>query len=112
MSEQRVAQLEEDKKHIEFMASMKKYDADVQEGGEGVQQEEKKEKQEDPAMDLFPDDENEDRSSEWQGLFGECTREVLHHFTFLSEAGNIITKNLSSLFMHPRPPGRHIGIYS
>lgn len=29
-SEQHVAQLEEDKKHLEFMSTIKKYDADVQ----------------------------------------------------------------------------------
>lgn len=31
-SEQHVAQLEEDKKHLEFMSTIKKYDADVQVG--------------------------------------------------------------------------------
>lgn len=63
MSEQRVAQLEEDKKHIEFMASMKKYDADVQEGDSAQQEENKKEKQEDPAVDLYPDDDNEEANA-------------------------------------------------
>jgi hypothetical protein len=34
-SEQTAAQLEEDKKHLEFMNSIKKYDADVAGGGGG-----------------------------------------------------------------------------
>lgn len=63
-SEQRVAQLEEDKKHLEFMASIKKYDADVLDADQQQQQQQlqqsgetqAKEKQEDSTVDLFPDD--------------------------------------------------------
>jgi len=75
-SEQRVAQLEEDKKHLEFMASIKKYDADVVESGEQQQQNESssapaKEKQDDSSVDLFPDDDAEERSTlKRSGEFG------------------------------------------
>lgn len=59
-SEQHVAQLEEDKKHLEFMATIKKYDADVQETESSM--EEKKDKSDDPVVDLFPDDDSDDRT--------------------------------------------------
>lgn len=57
-SEQAVAQLEEEKKHLEFMSQMSKYDdQDTNTGGgdhgEGV------EKRPDPVVELFPED-NED----------------------------------------------------
>ncbi|XP_061388402.1 kinesin light chain-like [Musca vetustissima] len=56
-SEQLVAQLEEEKKHLEFMTSVKKYD-------ENQDQEEQNEKpRPDPVMELFPDDDNEDRNN-------------------------------------------------
>lgn len=60
-SEQKVAQLEEDKKHLDFMASIRKYDADVQEG-ETTQEQPAKEKQEDSQADYFPDDDGDERS--------------------------------------------------
>nr|CAD7443298.1 unnamed protein product [Timema bartmani] len=53
-SEQGVAQLEEEKKHLEFMASIRKYDQDI------VQD---KLKQVDTVVDLFPDDDTEDRNA-------------------------------------------------
>ncbi|XP_071551881.1 kinesin light chain isoform X9 [Panulirus ornatus] len=59
-SEQHVAQLEEDKKHLEFMSTIKKYDADVQDSESSM--EEKKDKSDDPVVDLFPDDDAEDRA--------------------------------------------------
>uniref|UniRef100_A0A6A7FYB2 Kinesin light chain n=1 Tax=Hirondellea gigas TaxID=1518452 RepID=A0A6A7FYB2_9CRUS len=73
-SEQRVAQLEEDKKHLEFMASIKKYDADVQEGAgsgdtSGTSQYSAagagagKDKHDDSTVDLFPDDDADDRTA-------------------------------------------------
>ncbi|XP_076046913.1 kinesin light chain isoform X3 [Oratosquilla oratoria] len=58
-SEQHVAQLEEDKKHLEFMSTIKKYDADVQDSETSI--EEKKDKSDDPVVDLFPDDDADDR---------------------------------------------------
>ncbi|XP_018011097.1 kinesin light chain isoform X3 [Hyalella azteca] len=61
-SEQRVAQLEEDKKHLDFMASIRKYDADVQEGEAGHDQP-AKEKQEETSTDYFPDDDGDERST-------------------------------------------------
>lgn len=55
-SEQSVAQLEEEKKHLEFMASVRKYD-------ENQEQEEANEKSRtDPVVELFPEDEHEDRN--------------------------------------------------
>lgn len=52
-SEQMVAQLEEEKKHLEFMASVKKYD-DNQESEENLDK-----SRPDPIVELFPDDDNE-----------------------------------------------------
>lgn len=55
-SEQMVAQLEEEKKHLEFMASVKKYD-------ENQEQEEATEKSRpDPVVELFPEEEQEGRN--------------------------------------------------
>lgn len=61
-SEQTVAQLEEEKKHLEFMNSMKKYDSDNQ--GNNLQNEdqplEKSGSKEEQPLDLgFPDDDDE-----------------------------------------------------
>ncbi|KAF2362307.1 Tetratricopeptide-like helical domain [Trinorchestia longiramus] len=61
-SEQRVAQLEEDKKHLDFMASIRKYDADVQEGDSGHEHH-NKEKQEESSVEYFPDDDGDERSA-------------------------------------------------
>ncbi|XP_032454747.1 kinesin light chain isoform X10 [Nasonia vitripennis] len=58
-SEQAVAQLEEEKRHLEFMASMRQYDPDPQPDDENAKDRPK----DDPVVDLFPDDENEDRNS-------------------------------------------------
>lgn len=55
-SEQNVAQLEEEKKHLEFMASVKKYD-DNQE-----QEEATAKSRTDPVVELFPEEEQESRS--------------------------------------------------
>lgn len=55
-SEQSVAQLEEEKKHLEFMASVKKYD-------DNQEQEEATEKSRtDPVVELFPEEEQESRN--------------------------------------------------
>lgn len=54
-SEQNVAQLEEEKKHLEFMASVKKYD-------ENQEQEKATEKSRtDPVVELFPEEDQESR---------------------------------------------------
>nr|CAG4651696.1 EOG090X03K5 [Triops cancriformis] len=67
-SEQQVAQLEEDKKHLEFLHSIKKYDQDSNQD-ESSNEASNKEKSDDPVVDLFPDDENEDRNSKnWNPL--------------------------------------------
>lgn len=55
-SEQNVAQLEEEKKHLEFMASVRKYD-DNQE-----QDEANDKSRSDPVVELFPDEDHEDRN--------------------------------------------------
>ena len=79
-SEQAVAQLEEDKKHLEFVNTIKKYDADQvwinltmplmylfnfdfvlipqEESASDVSH---KEKSDDPTIDLFPDDDTDER---------------------------------------------------
>nr|CAG4639893.1 EOG090X03K5 [Daphnia pulex] len=57
-SEQAVAQLEEDKKHLEFVNTIKKYDADQEESTSDVSH---KEKSDDPTIDLFPDDDADER---------------------------------------------------
>ncbi|XP_063696574.1 kinesin light chain isoform X2 [Culicoides brevitarsis] len=57
-SEQMVAQLEEEKKHLEFMASVKKYDENT-ENEESIE----KSRSVDPVVDLFPEEEAEDRNN-------------------------------------------------
>uniref|UniRef100_A0A1A8GZG3 Kinesin light chain n=1 Tax=Nothobranchius korthausae TaxID=1143690 RepID=A0A1A8GZG3_9TELE len=54
-SEQNVAQLEEEKKHLEFMNQLKKYDEDVS----PTQEEKDKETPKDNLDDLFPNDEED-----------------------------------------------------
>jgi kinesin light chain len=56
-SEQLVAQLEEEKKHLEFMASIKKYD-DYQENEESNEK-----SRSDPVVELFPEDDQEERNN-------------------------------------------------
>lgn len=56
-SEQLVAQLEEEKKHLEFMTSVKKYD-------ENQDQDDVSEKpRPDPVVELFPDEESDERNN-------------------------------------------------
>ncbi|XP_055372032.1 kinesin light chain isoform X2 [Condylostylus longicornis] len=56
-SEQMVSQLEEEKKHLEFMASVKKYD-------DNQEQEENFEKSRtDPVVELFPEEDQEERNN-------------------------------------------------
>lgn len=59
-SEQTVAQLEEEKRHLEFMSSVSKYDQDVNDDNTS---EHSRSEKPDPVVDLFPDDDNEDRNS-------------------------------------------------
>lgn len=56
-SEQAVAQLEEEKKHLEFMASVRKYD-DNQEAEEAAEK-----SRADPIVELFPEDDQHDGNS-------------------------------------------------
>ncbi|XP_058459274.1 kinesin light chain isoform X2 [Malaya genurostris] len=56
-SEQTVAQLEEEKKHLEFMASVRKFDEN-QEGDDNFEK-----VRADPVVELFPEDETEERSN-------------------------------------------------
>ncbi|GLH11726.1 Kinesin light chain [Gryllus bimaculatus] len=62
-SEQAVAQLEEEKKHLEFMVSIRKYDQDVQGDESSSESKQDKPKQDDLAVDLFPDDDTEERTT-------------------------------------------------
>lgn len=59
-SEQTVVQLEEEKRHLEFMSSVSKYDQDVNDDNAS---EHSRSEKTDPVVDLFPDDDNEDRQS-------------------------------------------------
>lgn len=59
-SEQTVVQLEEEKRHLEFMNSVSKYDQDVNDDNAS---EHSRSEKTDPVVDLFPDDDNEDRQS-------------------------------------------------
>lgn len=63
-SEQTVVQLEEEKRHLEFMSSVSKYDQDVNDDNAS---EHSRSEKTDPVVDLFPDDDNEDRQSELNG---------------------------------------------
>lgn len=60
-SEQAVALLDEQNKHLEFMASISKFDADKTE--DQTESKQDKSKNDDPVVDLFPDDENEERNT-------------------------------------------------
>lgn len=60
-SEQAVALLDEQNKHLEFMASISKFDADKTE--DQTENKQEKSKNDDPVVDLFPDDENEERNT-------------------------------------------------
>lgn len=72
-SEQAVAQLEEEKKHSDFLASISKYDQDASTGGEESSGDRSDANRcststtsrsgDDPVVDLFPDDEQEDRGN-------------------------------------------------
>lgn len=59
-SEQRVAQLEEENKHLEFMASIRKYDSDINEESDSNRTGQGEKKREDPMVELFPDDDHDD----------------------------------------------------
>lgn len=56
---QAVAQLEEEKRHLEFMRSVCKYDQDQEDGQGGDGRSEKT----DLVVDLFPDDQDDERNS-------------------------------------------------
>lgn len=62
-SEQAVAQLEEEKKHADFLASISKYDQDAsvhsQVGDDSQSESGKLDRKDDPVVDLFPDDNDE-----------------------------------------------------
>ncbi|XP_050521047.1 kinesin light chain isoform X7 [Daktulosphaira vitifoliae] len=60
-SEQAVALLDEQNKHLEFMASISKFDADKTE--DQTENKQEKSKNDDPVVDLFPDDDNEERNT-------------------------------------------------
>ncbi|XP_046981684.1 kinesin light chain isoform X2 [Schistocerca americana] len=62
-SEQAVAQLEEEKKHLEFMASIRKYDQDVSGDDSSSETKQDKPKIDDPVVDLFPDEDTDERNT-------------------------------------------------
>lgn len=85
-SEQAVALLDEQNKHLEFMASISKFDADKVlsilyhlllyfyyiyfyyfhcQTEDQTENKQEKSKNDDPVVDLFPDDENEERNSKF-----------------------------------------------
>jgi len=51
--------LEEEKRHLDFMASMRQYDPDPSTEDENAKDRPK----DDPVVDLFPDDDADDRNS-------------------------------------------------
>ncbi|XP_061376745.1 kinesin light chain isoform X2 [Danaus plexippus] len=59
-SEQRVSQLEEENKHLDFMASIRKYDSDITEESETSRGAQADGKRDDPMVDLFPDEDHDD----------------------------------------------------
>ncbi|XP_017765660.1 PREDICTED: kinesin light chain isoform X1 [Eufriesea mexicana] len=58
-SEQALVQMEEEKHHIDFMESMKQYDPDPSVDDDNA----KNKPPDDPVVDLFPDDDRDDRNS-------------------------------------------------
>ncbi|XP_049826213.1 kinesin light chain isoform X2 [Aethina tumida] len=58
-SEQMVAQLEEEKKHLEFMKTVKVYDQDLNDDNSS---EHSRNEKPDPVVDLFADDDNDERN--------------------------------------------------
>lgn len=72
-SEQAVAQLEEEKRHLDFMASVARYDQDLVDqeghdghgmgGGSGSGHGHTRQEKNDPVVDLFPDDDADDRNN-------------------------------------------------
>lgn len=62
-SEQSNSQLEEEKKHLEFMASIRKYDSDIQDDQNSGEQKSEKHKIDDPVVDLFPDEDTDERNN-------------------------------------------------
>lgn len=61
-SEQAVAQLEEEKKHLEFMSQMAKYDDQEMPGNVTGENADGTEKRPDPVVELFPEDNDHDDS--------------------------------------------------
>lgn len=87
-SEQNVAKLEEEKKHLEFMASVRKYDDPTdpdQEGGEKSRS--------DPIVELFPDEDAEYRpNASSQDLLNTASQ-----ITYQASAGYEIPARLRTL---------------
>lgn len=67
-SEQAVAQLEEEKRHLDFMASVSRYDQDLNEDNAS---EHSRSEKPDPVVDLFPDDENTEINSKDPLIMGK-----------------------------------------
>uniref|UniRef100_A0A6M2DNV9 Kinesin light chain n=1 Tax=Xenopsylla cheopis TaxID=163159 RepID=A0A6M2DNV9_XENCH len=62
-SEQAVATLEEEKKHLDFMASVRQYDSADSNQDEDGNNRDKSHRDQDPVVDLFPDDDQEERGT-------------------------------------------------
>nr|CAD7578969.1 unnamed protein product [Timema californicum] len=103
-SEQGVAQLEEEKKHLEFMASIRKYDQDIVGDESNSESKQDKLKQVDTVVDLFPDDDTEDRNVPKWGT-GERERIKTHHHIPLLVGHASAAAPLPDL--NPSPLGLH-----
>lgn len=77
-----VAQLEEEKRHLDFMASMRQYDPDPSTEDENAKDRPK----DDPVVDLFPDDDADDRNSKCKRIFlplNDRNSKISNIYTFI-----------------------------
>eukprot|EP00066_Takifugu_rubripes_P011977 XP_011601243.1 PREDICTED: kinesin light chain 1-like [Takifugu rubripes] len=88
-SEQSVAQLEEEKKHLEFMNQLKKYDEDVS----PTQEEKDCETPKDSLDDLFPNDEEDHGQGSKTHQFLELQKLFLHLESFVSHFHQVLGKD-------------------
>lgn len=69
-----VAQLEEEKKHLEFMKTVKVYDQDLNDDNAS---EHSRNEKPDPVVDLFADDDNDERNRKFHFLYRRLLDESL-----------------------------------
>lgn len=92
-SEQAVATLEEEKKHLDFMASVRQYDSADSNQDEDGNNRDKSHRDQDPVVDLFPDDDQEERGNYNYNFYSQ---NVFVYYYFLSN----ITIICNSLFRY------------